>query len=125
MYWTCRLKMAVIHYFSVFIWVVCSLDWVKRTGSSEPCIRVIVYCLVYCSKVSCQNNCSIEGSFWQKGQLTSPRTPRIGGLKSQVLKPYFSVKDDGEKWSRFFYFETLLAPSELLPPSAGRSAQKG
>jgi hypothetical protein len=29
-----------------------------------------------------------------------------------------TVKNDGEKWSRIFYFEILRAPSELLLPSA-------
>ena len=58
-------------------------------------------------------------------QYTPPRTPRISRLKPQILKPTFLVKYDGEKWSSFFYFEILLAPSELLLPSAERSAQKG
>ena len=30
--------------------------------------------------------------------------------------------NDGEKWSRIFYFEIQQAPSELLLPSAKRSA---
>ena len=37
---------------------------------------------------------------------TPPKTPRISGLKSN------------EKWYGIFYFEILLAPSELLLPSA-------
>ena len=57
--------------------------------------------------------------------ITSLRTPRISGLKSQVMKPTFLSKNDGEKWSRIFYFEILLAPSKLLLPSAKKSAQKG
>ena len=32
---------------------------------------------------------------------------------------------DGEKWSRKNYFEIPRAPSELLLPSAEKSAQKG
>ena len=47
------------------------------------------------------------------------------GLKSQVLKPTFKKKDDGEKCSRIFYFKILLAPLGLLLPSAKRSVQKG
>ena len=38
---------------------------------------------------------------------------------------YFWLRNDGEKWSRTFYFEILLAPSELLLPSTKKSAQKG
>ena len=44
---------------------------------------------------------------------TLPRTLRISGLRSEVLKPTFLVKNDGKKWSRIFDFEILLAPSEL------------
>ena len=57
--------------------------------------------------------------------VTPPRTHRISGLKSHVLKPTFLAINDGEKWSRIFYFEILLARSELLLPSAKKSAQKG
>ena len=39
---------------------------------------------------------------------TPPRTPKISGLKSQVLK-------NEEKLSRFFYFEILLASDESEP----------
>ena len=28
-------------------------------------------------------------------------------------KDYFWLKNDGEKWSRFFYYEILHAPSEI------------
>ena len=57
-------------------------------------------------------------------EFTPLRIPIECGLKSQILKPTF--KNDGEKWSRFFfYFEILLAPSELLLPTAKKSAQKG
>ena len=46
--------------------------------------------------------------------LTPPRTPRISGLKSQALKPtFFELK---VMVKSFFYFEILLAPSELLLP---------
>ena len=38
-------------------------------------------------------------------RLTPPRTHRINGVKSQILKPTFWLKNDDEKWSRFFYFE--------------------
>ena len=41
---------------------------------------------------------------------TPPRTSRMSGLKSQVLKPTFG---DGEKWSRILYFEILLVHSEI------------
>ena len=37
----------------------------------------------------------------------------ISGLKSQVLKPTFLPENDDEKWSRSFYFEIPLAPSEI------------
>ena len=60
-----------------------------------------------------------------KDPITPPRTTRISGLKSQVLKPTFLVQNNGEKWSRFFCFEIHRAPSELLLPSAKKSAQKG
>ena len=45
--------------------------------------------------------------------VTPPRTHKISGLKSQVLKPTFLLKTDDEKWSRIFYLEILLAPSEI------------
>ena len=35
------------------------------------------------------------------------------------------LKNDGEKWSRKKYFEILRWSSELLLPSAKKSAQKG
>ena len=39
---------------------------------------------------------------------------------------HFWLENDDEKWSRFFHFEILHAPSELLLPSAKKkSAQKG
>ena len=40
---------------------------------------------------------------------TPPRTPTIRGLKSQVLKQTLEIKNDVEKWSKFFYFQILLA----------------
>jgi hypothetical protein len=36
----------------------------------------------------------------------------------------FDFKNDGEKWSRIFYFESHRASSELLLLSAKKSAQK-
>ena len=36
-----------------------------------------------------------------------------------------TIFGDGEKWSRKKYFEIPRAPSELLLPSAEKSAQKG
>ena len=44
---------------------------------------------------------------------TPPRTARISGLKSQLLKRLFLAKNDGEKWSRIFYFKIKRAPSEI------------
>ena len=38
---------------------------------------------------------------------------------------HFWVKNDGEKWSRKNYFKIQRWPSELLLPSAKKSAQKG
>jgi hypothetical protein len=38
---------------------------------------------------------------------------------------FFWLKNEGEKWSRFFYFEIERAPSELLLPSAKKMAEKG
>ena len=64
-------------------------------------------------------------SLWSVFIVTPPRTHKISGLKSQVLKPTFLLKTDDEKWSRIFYLEILLAPSELLLPSAKKSAEKG
>ena len=51
---------------------------------------------------------------------TPLRTARISGLND-----HFWLKYDGEKWSRKNYFEIPRAPSELLLPSAEKSAQKG
>ena len=50
--------------------------------------------------------------------VTPARTHFIRWLKSKVLKSTFLTKNDGEKWSRIFYFEIQQAPSELLLPSA-------
>ena len=59
-------------------------------------------------------------------QFTPPRTARISGLKSfKSRNNYFWLKNDDEKWSRIFYFEILRAPSELLLPSAKKSAHNG
>ena len=45
---------------------------------------------------------------------SSPRTNRVSGQKSHVLKPTFLAENDGEKWSRFFHFQILLvAPLEI------------
>jgi hypothetical protein len=41
------------------------------------------------------------------------------------MKLPFWLKNDDEKWSKFFYFEIERAPSELLLASAKKSAQKG
>ena len=49
------------------------------------------------------------GTHLSKRYITPPRTPRISGLKSQVLKPTFWLKNDDEKWSRIFHFEIPLA----------------
>ena len=58
--------------------------------------------------------------------ITSSRTPRISGLKSQVLKPTFlSLKIYGKKWSRIFYFEILLTPSELPANLPGQFSFSG
>ena len=46
--------------------------------------------------------------------------------KSRVLKLTFLALNDGEKWSRFFYFEIHRAPSEIpanLPGKFGLSGQ--
>ena len=44
---------------------------------------------------------------------TPARTLSISGLKSRVLKLPFRLKNDGEKWSRIFYFEIHRTPSEI------------
>jgi hypothetical protein len=59
------------------------------------------------------------------------KRPVISVLRSSALPPCSRVvdgelkNDDGEKWSRIFYFEIHQAPSELLLPSAKKFAQKG
>ena len=57
--------------------------------------------------------------------ITPPRTHRICGVKSQVLKPTFRLKNDGEKWSIFFYFEILLAHSEIPANLPGQFSLSG
>ena len=57
--------------------------------------------------------------------VTPPRTHRISGLKSHVLKPTFLAINDGEKWSRIFYFEILLARSELPANLPGQFSLSG
>ena len=56
---------------------------------------------------------------------TPPRTPRISGLKSQVLKPTFLIKNDDEKWYRIFFFEIPLAPSEIPAKLPGQFSFSG
>ena len=58
-------------------------------------------------------------------QYTPARTHFISALKSRVLKFKFFAKNDGENWSRIFYFGIHQAPSELLLLSAKKSAQAG
>ena len=58
-------------------------------------------------------------------QVTPPRTPRISGLKSQILEPTFWAKSGGENWSRIFYFEILLAPSEIPANLPGQFSPSG
>ena len=41
------------------------------------------------------------------------------------IRHHFRLKNDGEKWSRKNYFKIPRWPSELLLPSAKKSAQKG
>ena len=62
-----------------------------------------------------------EGNIW----LTPPTTPRISGLKSQVWNQHFWVKNDGEKWSRIFYFEILGAPSKIPANLPGQFSHYG
>ena len=55
--------------------------------------------------------------------LTPPRTHRISGLKNvRSWNQNFWFKNDGDKWSRIFYFEIHRAPSKLLLPSAKKLA---
>ena len=57
---------------------------------------------------------------------TPPRTSRISGIKSQVLRnQHFWVENDGEKWSKTFYFEILLAPLELPANLPGQLSLSG
>ena len=41
------------------------------------------------------------------------------------IRHHFWLKNDGEKWSTKNYFKIPRWPSELLLPSAKKSAQKG
>ena len=41
------------------------------------------------------------------------------------IRHHFWLNYEGEKWSRKNYFEIPRRPSELLLPSAKKSAQKG
>ena len=57
-------------------------------------------------------------------QATPTRPNSITKISSLEIV-IFDLKNDGEKWSRFFYLEIQPAPSELLLLSAEKSAQKG
>ena len=46
-------------------------------------------------------------------------TPRISGLKSQVLKPTFLSKNDGKKGCRFFLFWNSARKAKLAWQLAG------
>ena len=52
---------------------------------------------------------------------TPPRIPRISDLETNIFELDMMVKSG----LVFFYFEILLAPSELLLPSAKKAARKG
>ena len=58
-------------------------------------------------------------------EVTPLRTLGISGLKSRVLKmTFFSIKNDGEKWSRI-YFEIDRAPSEIPANLPGQFSPTG
>ena len=69
--------------------------------------------------------CSVWWGIFAAQHITPPRMDRISRQNLRSWKQHFWLKNDGEKWSRIFYFEIPLAPSELLLPSANKSAQKG
>ena len=57
-------------------------------------------------------------------------TLQVSGARQYTKNSYgdltqFGLKNDGEKWSRKNYFKIPQWPSELLLPSAKKSAQKG
>ena len=54
-------------------------------------------------------------------QNSQNKWTKISDLETNIFELKLGVKSGLE----FFYFEILLAPSELLLPSAERSAQKG
>jgi hypothetical protein len=56
---------------------------------------------------------------------TPARTLSISGLKSRVLKLPFRLKNDGEKWSRIFYFEIHRTPSEIPANLPGQFSLSG
>ena len=62
-------------------------------------------------------------NFGDQSLITPPRISRLSGLKLLETN-IFELKKDGEKWSEIFLFlKILLAPSELLLPSAKKSEQ--
>jgi hypothetical protein len=57
--------------------------------------------------------------------LTPARTHSISRPKSRVLKLAFFGYNDGEKWSRTFYFEIHRAPSEIPANLPGKFSLSG
>ena len=85
--------------------------------------------LIYVITVVCKN---LGEKYWFISHLwplygTPPRTPRMSGLKSQVLKAnIFELKMMVKSGLEFFYFEFLLALSNLptnLPDQFSLSRQ--
>ena len=58
----------------------------------------------------------IMGGFWSFSfQLLNPKPARSHSYNWTKISSWnFWIKNDGEKWSRIFYFEIQRAPSELL-----------
>ena len=109
MYYKINLESKANSRFSIFIQQQCN--------DNGTCLQSLVYYQdSYFSKYTCafvqQYHTSWNGQNKQTKILTFEIT-------------IFGLKNDGEKWSRKIYFEIPCAPSELLLPSAEKSAQKG
>ena len=56
-------------------------------------------------------------------QNSQNKWTKISGLETNIFE--LKISNDGEKWSRIFYFEILLAPSELPANLPGQFSLSG
>ena len=104
-------------------------SWLRWLPIPMPTDSLIKKAQLFYSR-SCWIECPVRILFQvveiidDRRQFTPPRTTRISGLKSQILKPTFL---SSKWWWKVVYFEIPWAPSEIpanLPGQISLSGQK-